>query len=357
LTNVTEPYMPDKDKYKQYIDEIYKNKWLTNNGTLVQELTKRLEEYLGVKHLLLVSNGTLALQIASSVLNVKNKVLTTPFSFVATTSSQLWEGIDVVYSDIDKDSFNLSANEISNHIDNNVEAIIPVHVFGNPCDVEKISVVAKEKNVKVIYDAAHAFGVKYKGKSILSYGDISILSFHATKLFHTVEGGALIFNDEQQYNKAKSLINFGYCDGEIDHIGINAKMSEFHAAMGLCVLDDIEIIIEDRKKQYEHYLKELKNSVVVQSTLEGTEQNYSYFPVVLENEKMVLNILEKLKVLNIFPRRYFYPSLNKLSYMGSEQSMPISEHISECIICLPIFVGLKKEIQDIVIKVILERKE
>ena len=249
MINVTKSYLPNIEKYKNYIDEIYKTAWLTNQGPLVQKLEKRLAQYLGVKNIVLVSNGTIALEIAYRALDLKGEVITTPFSFVATTSSLVTNRLTPIFVDIDEKTFNLSPKNIEEKITSKTSAILPVHVFGNACEVEEIEQIANKHNLKVIYDAAHAFDVKYKDNSVLNYGDISTLSFHATKLFHTIEGGALIINDDELVQKVRYLINFGIkSPTEIPHLGTNAKMNEFEAAMGLCILDDIEDIKTNRKK-------------------------------------------------------------------------------------------------------------
>ena len=227
MINVTKTYLPDKEKYKKYIDEIYTNGWITNNGPMVKLLEKRLAKYLDVKNVVLVSNGTVALEIAYRVLGVSGDVITTPFSFVATTSSIVTNGMNPIFADIDSRSLNINSDDIKNKITKNTSAIVPVHVFGNSCEVEKIDEIAKQSNLKVIYDAAHAFGVKYKKNSVLNYGDISTLSFHATKTFHSIEGGALIINDDSLVEKARYLINFGIKNKEeIPELGTNAKMNE-----------------------------------------------------------------------------------------------------------------------------------
>lgn len=353
MTHVTKTYLPNKEKYKKYIDEIYENGWLTNNGPLVQRLEKRLAEYLGVKNVVLVANGTVALEIAYRTLGLKGFAITTPFSFVATTSSLVTNNILPIYADIDKQTLNLNPKNIEKLITANTSAIVPVHVFGNPCEVEAIEKIAKKHKLKVIYDAAHAFDVKYKDKSVLNYGDISTLSFHATKLFHTIEGGALIINDDKLVQKAKYLINFGIENAEsIPHLGTNAKMNEFEAAMGLCVLDEIENINSGRKKVYELYKKELKDIVQLQKQDKNTTQNYSYFPVVLKSEKQLLKVQKALNKQNINPRRYFYPSLDTLDYIEPKQKCKISRDISKRILCLPIYAELEKDVQDIIISTI-----
>ena len=354
MINVTKPYLPELKKYEAYLEEIFRLCYVTNNGPLVNELQNRLENYLGVKHILLVANGTIALQIAYRLLDIKDEAITTPFSFVATTSSQIWQGINPVFADINKDTFNIDYTKIEEKISKITSAIIPVHVFGNSCDVEKIDEVAKKFNLKVIYDAAHAFGVKYKGNSVLNYGDISTLSFHATKIFHTIEGGALVINDDEIYNKAKRIINFGISDHEnITEVGINGRMNEFEAAMGLCVLDDIEKIFESRKKVYENYKNNLSKNVIRQEQNINSSLNYCYFPIVFKDEETLLKVKGALASENIFPRRYFYPSLNDLPYIKDKtHRVPNSEFISSRILCLPLYDSLELTVQNNIISVI-----
>ena len=353
MINVTKSYLPNIEKYKSYIDEIYKTAWLTNQGPLVQKLEKRLAQYLGVKNIVLVSNGTIALEIAYRALDLKGEVITTPFSFVATTSSLVTNRLTPIFVDIDEKTFNLSPKNIEEKITSNTSAILPVHVFGNACEVEEIEQIANKHNLKVVYDAAHAFDVKYKDNSLLNYGDISTLSFHATKLFHTIEGGALIINDDELVQKVRYLINFGIKNPqEIPHLGTNAKMNEFEAAMGLCILDDIEDIKTNRKKVVENYKIGLESLVTFQKQNEQANENYSYFPIVLENEEELLKIQKVLNDENIFPRRYFYPSLDTLEYIEPKQECIISRDISKRILCLPIYAELEKGNQDKIIDII-----
>lgn len=355
MINVTKTYLPNKEKYKKYIDEIYDNGWLTNNGPLVQRLEKRLAEYLGVRNIILVSNGTVALEIAYRTLDIKGFAITTPFSFVATTSSLVTNNILPIFADINSSSFNLDPKNIEKLITPNTSAILPVHVFGNACEVEEIEQVAKKYNLKVIYDAAHAFDVKYKEQSVLNYGDISTLSFHATKLFHSIEGGALIINDDRLVQKARYLINFGIKNAEeIPELGTNAKMNEFEAAMGLCVLDDIEEIKAKRKIVFENYSNELKGLVQFQEQNENATENYSYFPVVFDSEEQLLKVQKALHVEQIFPRRYFYPSLDTLDYIEPKRECKISRDISKRILCLPIYAELDTNVQNEIIKIIKE---
>jgi len=342
--HVTKPYLPDREKFKRYVDEIYDSGSLTNGGRFVRELEKRLSKYLGVKHLLLVSNGTLALQLAYKVLDLTGEVITTPFSFVATTSSLNWEGLTPVFADIDENSLTIDSKKIETLITEKTSAIVPVHVYGNVCEVEEIQNIAEKHNLKVIYDAAHAFAVKYRGESVLNHGDISILSFHATKLFHTIEGGAIIFKDKELYEKARRAINFGYFEGEIRTLGINAKMNEFQAVMGLCVLDEIDTIFRNRKRVFDQYSDLFTDSQI--STLEWNEnstKNNAYFPVVFESEKKLLEVVAAVEKDNIYPRRYFYPSLNNLPYLKDKYSCPNSEDISKRVLCLPLYVELENK--------------
>lgn len=354
VINVTKTYLPELKKYEAYLEKIFKLGLVTNNGPLVKELQNRLEKYLGVKHILLVANGTIALQIAYKLLDIKGEAITTPFSFVATTSTQVWEGINPVFVDINKDTFNIDYKKLEEKISKTTSAIIPVHVFGNACDVEKIDEIAKKFNLKVIYDAAHAFGVKYKGTSVLNYGDISTLSFHATKIFHTIEGGALVINDDEIYDKAIRIINFGISDAEhINEVGINGKMNEFQAAMGLCVLDDINKIFENRKKVYENYMNFLSKNVIRQEQNINSSLNYSYFPVVFKDEESLLKVKEDLARDNIYGRRYFYPSLNDLPFIKDKtQRTPNSEFVSRRILCLPMYDSLELTVQKNIINII-----
>jgi len=342
---VTKPYLPSREKLNSYIDGIYERNWLTNNGPLVQELTSKLERYLGVENLLLVSNGTLALQVAYRVLGVTPgnrsgeapEAITTPFTFVATASSLKWEGVDPVFVDIDPDTWCLNPANIETAITERTKAIVPVHVFGNACDVESIEKTAKKNNLKVIYDAAHAFGVEYKNESLLKWGDASTLSFHATKLFHTVEGGAIIFKRKEDLEKAKKMISFGLAGSDsISELGINAKMNEFQAAMGLCVLDEMEAVAAARKSAFDNYQEGLATDVVFQTRQQESTNNSAYAPVLLSSEEQVKEILSDLNDRKIYPRRYFYPSLEQTNLFGN-QSCPVSNDISKRILCLPLY--------------------
>jgi dTDP-4-amino-4,6-dideoxygalactose transaminase len=340
VINVTKTHLPAREKLDRYIDRIYDSNWLTNNGPLAKELTARLEAYLGVQNLLLVSNGTLALQIATKALGITKQAITTPFSFVATTSSLVWEGIEPVFADIDPKTFCIDPKEVEKALTPETQAIVPVHVFGNACEIEAIETIAQKHGLKTVYDAAHAFGVQYKGKSILSYGDASTLSFHATKVFHTIEGGAIVFKDREVYERARLMINFGI-DGpdSIAALGINAKMNEFQAAMGLAVLDEIEEIHAGRKRVWKQYEENLEGKLQLQERNPDCTNNYAYFPVVFESEEALLRAKEELNQNRINPRRYFYPSLDEVPFLKG-QDCPHSRNIASRILCLPIFPAL-----------------
>lgn len=360
MINVTKAYLPNKPKYQAYIDRIYESGWLTNNGVLLRELEQRLAEYLGVKHLICVANGSLALQLAYKALELKGEVITTPFSFAATTSTLAWEGLTPVFADIHPTCFNLDPENIEPLITAHTSAIVPVHVFGNPCQVEAIQTIANKHNLKVIYDAAHAFDVDYtdkngKTKNVLNYGDISTLSFHATKLFHTIEGGAVITNNDEYAKKIRMLINFGITGPtSIESVGTNAKMNEFEAAMGLCVLDEITEIKTQRKTVWNTYHQELNETVNFQQWNPQSMNNHSYAPVLFETEDQLLKVEAKLKENDIVPRRYFYPSLDTLDYLKTNQTCSQSRDIASRILCLPIYPGLSEKDQNLVIQTIRE---
>jgi len=353
MINVTRPYLPDREKLNRYIDRIYETAWLTNNGPLVQELTARLQEYLGVENLLLVSNGTSALQVACKALGISGQAMTTPFSFVATTSSLVWEGIEPVFADIDSGTLCMNPSKIEEAITSKTTAIVPVHVFGNACEVEKIEEIACKHKLKVIYDGAHAFGVQYKGGSLLSYGDATTLSFHATKLFHTIEGGAIIFKEKEDYERARLMIKFGIDDADsVTGLGINAKMNEFQAAMGLCVLDEMDIILKERAKIWDTYHRDLGGIVQILKHNPDSTNNYSYFPVVFEGEEILLIVKNAMNEQRIYPRRYFYPSLDTLNYIVPNPMAPISRDIAGRILCLPIYPGMKEHEVAAIVEVI-----
>lgn len=351
-TYVTQPWLPDRERLNQYIDGIYSRKLLTNNGPLVQTFTERLKAFLGVEHLLLVSNGTLALQIAYRALGIQQTVngkpaeaITTPFSFVATASTLSWEGIKPVFCDIDPLNWCLDTERLGALVTPQTRAIVPVHVFGNSCDVEKIDQFARQHHLKVIYDGAHAFNVKYQDKSLLNWGDATTLSFHATKVFHSIEGGAVVFRNEDDLRKARELINFGITGPEqIAGPGINAKMNEFSAAMGLAMLDEIEQNFTARQAAWQCYQSALLPQVQQQQKHPAATANFAYLPVLLNSETQLLELVERLKNIDVVARRYFYPSLDSVAYLSDGGVCNVSRDIASRILCLPIYPGLEKEI-------------
>jgi dTDP-4-amino-4,6-dideoxygalactose transaminase len=352
---VTKTFLPPITEYHAHINQIWKSNQLANGGKLLFDLQSSLKEYLNIHDILLTANGTLPLQIALKLLARKGEVITTPFSYVATTSSIVWENCTPRFVDITPDYLTIDETKLEDAITNNTTAILATHVFGNPCNVEAISLIAKKYNLKVIYDAAHCFGVKYLGKSLFRFGDISTCSFHATKLFHTGEGGAMFCEDKNLYKKLFYSHNFGH-DGELNFqgLGINAKMSELQAGMGLAVLPHVDDLISAREKRVQAYDDNLSFEKFRRLKIrEGTDWNSSYYPLIFENEKDLLNIEKALNNASIFPRRYFYPSLNTLNYVKYEK-MKISEKISKTVLCLPLYRDLK--VSDIkLITAIIER--
>ncbi|MEB0042400.1 MULTISPECIES: DegT/DnrJ/EryC1/StrS family aminotransferase [unclassified Pseudomonas] len=354
MINVTKTYLGDINKFKTYVDGIYARGWLTNHGPLVTELEQRLKDYLGVKHVLLTNNGTLALQVAYRALGLTGSAVTTPFSFVATSSSLQWEGIRPIFADIDDGTWNISPEHIESRIVSDTTAIVGTHVFGNPCAVERIEQIALKHKLKVVYDGAHAFAVRHAGKSVLNWGDISTLSFHATKLFHTIEGGAIITNDDELARKVYLLCNFGIAGVDtIEGIGINAKMNEFSAAMGLCILDDLENILEKRAEIAHRYQSRLGDYLDLQQPEPYSELNHSYFPVGLTGEQQLLRVRGALNDKGINPRRYFYPSLDTLDYLQPQAAQSTSRALAQRVLCLPIYPGLAQEDQDKVIDTLI----
>ncbi len=342
--NVTKTFLPPLEEYEQYLKQIWASDHLTNYGPLLKELEKQLKAYLHVKHFHVVSNGTMALQLALRALDItEGEIITTPFSYVATTSAILWERCEPVFVDIRPDTLCIDVEKIEAAITPRTKAIMPVHVFGNPCDVEAIASIAKKHSLKVIYDAAHAFGATYKGKSLLDYGDITIGSFHATKLFHTIEGGGIVARDKAVHDKIELMKRFGHNGDDHLAMGINAKASEFQAAMGLCNLRYIDEIIRKRRAVVETYDRLLKDAFQKFTPNKDLQPNYGYYPILFENGRDLLKKTEALAKKNIFPRRYFYPSLNTLPYLKTVQSCPISEDIASRILCLPLHADLREE--------------
>ena len=344
MINVSKPFLPPQVEYEMALKDIWRRGWLTNNGPLVNELEMNLKERLDLNHLLYLSNGTIAIQLAIKGLDLAGEIITTPFSYVATTSSILWENCQPIFADIDANTLNIDPLSIEAAITPKTVAILATHVFGNPCDVDAIDKIAKKHKLKVIYDGAHCFGTTYKGKSLYNYGDVCTTSFHATKIFHTIEGGAVIMQDAELTKKLARMRNFGHDGPErFDGIGINGKNSEFHALMGVINLRYMDEIMARRKQQSALYDDKLRNlEVQPLSILPKTERNYAYYPVLFQSEAALLKAVNTLNLHWIYPRRYFYPALNKLEYIHN-QNCPVCEDISPRILCLPLFHELTDE--------------
>lgn len=352
---VTKPFLPPREEYEAYLKGIWSRQWLTNMGPLASDLEMKLKSHLGLKHLLFVTNGTIALQMAIKALELKGEIITTPFSFIATTSSIVWEGCKPVFVDIDPQSLNIDPSLIEAAITPETSAILATHVYGNPCDVEAIEKIAKKHKLKVIYDGAHAFGVKYKGKSIFEYGDISTCSLHATKLYHSVEGGLVVTRDPDLLKKLAYIRNFGFAGPEaFAELGINGKNSEYHAAMGLANLKYIEDIHNQRKLITEIYDQKLKKLKAQKPLWQSKSSlNYAYYPLVFDNEELLLECMELLKSKEIFTRRYFYPSLGTtLPYLDSTP-LEVTDKISRRVLCLPLSFDLTVEEVELICRLIL----
>lgn len=351
---VTKSFIPPIEEYQAQVQRAFDNGWLTNRGELVLELEKKLKNYLNLNssQILCTNNGTSPLQIALKILAENGEVITTPFSYVATTASIVWENCTPVFVDIHPEYLTIDETKIEEAITSKTTCILATHVYGNPCNIEYIEKIALKHNLKVIYDAAHCFGVKYKGKSIFEYGDVSTCSFHATKLFHTGEGGALFCKNEELFTKLYNAHNFGH-DGPLKFhgLGINAKMSELNAAMGLTVLPYMDEIITKRKEVIVEYDERLKNQNNIKhlNIRTETDWNNSYYPVLFESESTLLKVESAFKENNILSRRYFYPSLNNLPYV-EDSTLNNAESIAKRIICLPLYAELDKK----TIKVICE---
>ena len=350
---VTKSVLTPLEEYLAHLKRAYNNEWLTNRGELVIELEEKLKNFLGAENVLITNNGTVPLQIALKLLGNGGEVITTPFSYVATTSAIVWESCTPIFVDIDPEYLTIDETKIEEAITKKTTCILATHVFGNPCKVDIIETIAKKYNLKIVYDGAHCFGTKYKGKSIFDYGDVSTCSFHATKLFHTGEGGAIFCKDGNLMNRIFYSHNFGHNGPHNFHgLGINAKMSELNSAMGLAVFPYIDEIISTRKRIVENYDSNLSklgiNKVKIR---EYTDWNYSYYPVIFESEDLLLKIQNHLNKHNIYPRRYFYPSLNNLPYVENVP-MPISDSVSKRILCLPLFYDLQQQEIEAIITII-----
>lgn len=362
---VTQPKLPPLSEFLPYLEKIWESKWLTNNGEFHQKLEKALCEYLGVKYISLFSNGTLALITALQTLRMTGEVITTPFSFVATTHALWWNGIKPVFVDIEPDFFNIDAEKIESAITPKTTAILPVHVYGTPCNVEKIQTIADTYGIKVIYDACHAFGVTINGQSVLNFGDLSILSFHATKVYNTFEGGAIVCHDEKTKKRIDYLKNFGFAD-EVTVVapGINAKMNEVQSAFGLVQLQYVTEAIKRRKEITEAYRERLggRKGITLMKEKPGVQQCYPYFPILVHTAAYGMtrdDLYYKLRKNNIYARRYFYPLISSFSMYkelpsSSVGNLPVAERVAKEVLCLPIFPDLERKTQDFIIDTILE---
>ena len=358
---VTQPALPPLEEFIGYLKKIWDSKILTNNGPFHQQFEKELADYLGVKYISLFANGTLALMTALQALRITGEVITTPFSFVATTHALWWNNIKPVFVDIEPEYFTLDPEKIEAAITPQTTAIMPVHVYGNPCKIGAIQKIADTYGLKVIYDAAHAFGVRINGNSILNYGDLSILSFHATKTFNTIEGGAIICHDEKTKRRIDFLKNFGFAD-EVTVVepGINAKMSELQAAYGLLQLKYVDEYINKRKLIAELYRKELSgvDGLRILYDVEGIKHSYTYFPILIDEQyygESRDGIYERLKENGIYGRRYFYPLISQFpTYRGltsaKPENLPVATKVAEQVICLPIYPSLGNDIIKYIVK-------
>lgn len=355
MINVTKTFFPPLEEYHAQLQRVWDNQWLTNRGALVQELETKLADYLTLQEskMIIMNNGTIPIQIALKLLAKGGEVITTPFSYVATTSAIVWENCTPVFVDIHPEYLTIDETKIEAAITDKTTCILATHVFGNPCNIEAIEAIAQKYKLKVIYDAAHCFGVTYQGKSIFEYGDISTCSFHATKLFHTGEGGALFTKDPELFHQCFYSHNFGH-DGPLAFhgLGINGKISELQAAMGLSVLPYMSAILQARAEVVDLYDSLLDFDKVQKMKLrEHSQWNYSYYPILFKEEVTLLKIQKELNEAQIFPRRYFYPSLNTVPFV-SQQKMDISENLSSNIICLPLYIGIEKNIIKKIVKFI-----
>ena len=329
------------------VDELLKGVWesgiMTHNGPLVQRFEREVAAYLDVPRMVACTNGTLSLQVAIKALGLCGEIITTPFTFIATISSIMWEHCTPVFVDVDPETFNIDPTKIEEKITCHTVAIMPVHVFGNSCDIDAIDAIAAKHGLKVIYDACHSFGVKYKGKSVFAYGDISVTSFHATKMLNTAEGGGCFTLNPTLDEKMRRIRFFGFENhADIVEDGFNGKMTEVNAALGIANLVYMDAALADRKKKYMLYKEILQSSDSLRfQKVEDDSCNYSYFPVVFPDEEMLLRVMDQLKANQVFPRRYFYPSVNTFSHLVPYTPMPLSEDLASRILCLPLFMGLE----------------
>lgn len=363
IIQVTKTSLPPIEGYIEQLKEIWESAWISNMGPKHNELQTKLKEYLHVPHLSLFSNGHMALELLIQAMGLTGEIITTPFTFASTTHAIVRNGCVPVFCDIKKEDYTIDAGKIENLITPRTSAILPVHVYGNICDVEKIEQIAQKYHLKVLYDAAHTFGEEYRGKGIGSYGDAAMFSFHATKVFHTIEGGAIAYKEEWIGRKLYQLKNFGIKDAEtVDGIGANAKMNEFQAIMGLCNLKYIDAEIEKRRSIADRYFRNLNGvkGIVLNRVREEVKSNYAYFPVLFDPELFGHNrddVYERLKKQNIYARKYFYPLTNEYDcYRGrfDSEKTPVAREVSHQILTLPLFADLKFEDVDRICSIILE---
>jgi dTDP-4-amino-4,6-dideoxygalactose transaminase len=354
---VTKPTLPPLREYVGYLEQIWSSQYLTNNGPMLRDLEGRLRERFQVPHLWFVSNGTIALQLALHAANVEGDVLTTPFSFVATSGAILWERCRPVFVDIEPRYLTIDPEKLAAAITPKTTAILATHVYGFPCAVDALAEFARAHRLKLIYDAAHTFGCELNGKALAAYGDVSCLSFHATKIFHTIEGGAVVINgDDVLAERVKLMRAFGQWGDSFRCEGINGKNSEFHAAMGLCMLPRVDRLIAERREQVLLYHELLENSGVglPKPPEGGFRHNYSYCPIILPDEPVAQAVLEALSEVGIRARRYFHPPLNRLSYLTETRDCPIAEDISGRVLCLPVSVDVIPAVQHRVADIIFD---
>lgn len=360
---VTRSSMPPMEEYIEEIKELWDSHWLTNMGKKHRQLEAELEQYLGVQNVSLFTNGHMALELAIQAMGLSGEVITTPFTFASTTHAIVRNGLTPVFCDINPEDFTIDVEQLEELITDNTSAIIPVHVYGSICNVEEVERIAKQHNLKVIYDAAHTFGVRYKDKGIGSYGDASMFSFHATKVYNSIEGGAITFHDQEFGERLQKLGNFGIRSEEvIDSVGANAKMNEFQAAMGLCNLRHVDEEIEKRRKVHEKYVELLSGAKGIQlmKEQENVHPNYAYFPVVFHEKEFGASrndVCEALKKDEIYARKYFYPLTNELDCFHGKydaNDTPVAHYISGSVLTLPMYADLKMEEVERICNIILK---
>lgn len=355
-TPVTCPTFPPLEQYIGYLEEIWKSKQLTNFGKFARELEEKIKNYIGTKNCQYVTNGTLALQLAIKALDLKGEIITTPFSFVATSSAIYWEGCQPILVDIDLETLNIDPKKIEAAITPKTSAILATHVYGNPCAIDELEAICEKHNLKLIFDAAHSFGSKFMNKSLLDFGDISTTSFHATKVFHTVEGGLVVFRNDEIGRRLDYMRNYGFRGAEdFQGLGINVKCSELHAAMGLCLLPGVHEAIGLRLAIHDIYDKVLKpvKKLKFQAWDSRASKNGAYYPIIFESEGILLKVQGALRAENILPRRYFYPSLSRLEYV-KYQDVSIAESVASRVLCLPVYPDLPTTMAEKIAGIVLK---